>query len=189
MNLQELEQLIIKEFPEFKPYIYCKTTGYRWLEDHLYIGYKQKDLFFVDIVVKDNRLHYEYCKTLYIIDQSDFPRGTSYSFSKQYPNVDDKEFAIDELKKHADDIKRALEYFSTYDPQEVKDQLKYLGFESLNKQNISFSIIAGTTEILLQLPSSGTCLDYGLLIRPESEGIYQDYSFRDLDETIKFLTE
>ena len=49
--------------------------------------------------------------------------------------------------------------------------------------------MAGTTEILLQLPGNGTCLDYGLLIRPKSEGIYLDYSFRDLAETIKFLME
>lgn len=29
MTLQELEQLIVKEFPELKPYIYYKTTGLR----------------------------------------------------------------------------------------------------------------------------------------------------------------
>lgn len=141
----------------------------------------------MDVEVKDNLC--AYCKTLYITDKTDFPRGSSYNFSKQYPSVADKEFVINELKKHIEDIEFAIEYFKDYNPREVKDQLEYLGFTSLNPQNISFSIMVDNTEILIQIPSGGICFDYGLFIRPGSNDVYQDYSFKNLDETIKFLME
>lgn len=190
MTIQELEQLIIKEFPELKPYIYYKTSGRRWIEEHLLIGYPEKDLCFADIEVKDNMLEYAYCKMLYFKNKPDFPKGDSYNFTKEYPSESNKEFAIDKLKDHIEDIKLAIDYFKDYNPQEVKDQLKYLGFESLNPQEISFGISVGNTDIMLQIPGNGICFDYSLIIYPSSDvNTYKDYSFKSLDEVLKFLTE
>ncbi len=187
MTLQELEQLIIKEFPELQPYIYYKTAGKRWIEEHLLIGYEEKDLFFADIEVTDDG--YAYARMLHIEHKVSFPTDAGYTFMKEYPSRSaGKEFAIDEIKEYINDIKCALDYFKDFNPKEIRDQLVYLGFDIMNSQEISFNMFINNTEILIQIPS-GLCLDYSLTIMKTDQGTSQNYSFKNLDEVLKFLME